>query len=249
MGIRVNKSLSNSYVLDEPELRRIHQVLTEQVVQAYKSDDIRTTFNLKLKNQMTFDKTSLDEIFAESNGGEHAIQELEIDITNRSSRDNISISFSKSEFRSIRYTINGNDRSWVTISQSVIEERIRNIKRSFILTGTFRFLSQVSSGIIAFVMIIFFLTSFVELLTKTTPSGGITVSVKDAIVFLIGFILLAIGIFSYFFFFPPYNFCWGDYIKIYRSRQSIGKFILIVVLIGIVLSVFGSIAASYILSK
>ena len=249
MSIRVNKLLHNSFVLDEPELRRIHQVLIEQVTQAAQNDDISTTFILKLKNQMSLDKTSLDEILAESNGGVHAIQELTIEISSKSSSIKISLKFSKDNFSSIFYSIYGNDRSWVTITQSIIEERIRNIKRPLILSGINRFILLWFTIVITSGTIFGVINLFLDRLANIPHSGGIAVTAKDVIVFLIGIILLAVGVLSYLVFFPPQNFYWEDYTKIYQRRQSIGKFILIVMLIGIVLNVFGSAVASFILSK
>ncbi len=55
-----------------------------------------------------------------------------------------------------------------------------------------------------------------------------------------GIILIIIGIVASFYCFPAYNFYWGDYIKEYRKKTSIGYTILVVVLLGIVISVFSN---------
>src|SRR5438105_13165638 len=113
VSIKVHKTFGNSFVLDEPELRRIHKVLSDQMAQATKDNNFTTTFSLKLKNQMTFEKTSLDDVLSESNGSENEIQEIEISIEDRN-RNEISLRFMKNTNLSIRYKIDGGDRNWVS---------------------------------------------------------------------------------------------------------------------------------------
>ncbi|HYT40832.1 MAG TPA: hypothetical protein VEP90_00670, partial [Methylomirabilota bacterium] len=71
------------------------------------------------------------------------------------------------------------------------------------------------------------------------PAGVLIASV----VFLV---LLLTGFFAIIYFFPPYNFCWGDYLTTFQKKQSTGKYILTVVIFGLVLSVAGSIIATLI---
>ena len=61
--------------------------------------------------------------------------------------------------------------------------------------------------------------------------------------------LIIIGSIAAIYGFPPYNFCWGDYLKIFNQRQSIGKFIIVSVIIGIVLGVVAGIIANYLTIK
>jgi hypothetical protein len=40
--------------------------------------------------------------------------------------------------------------------------------------------------------------------------------------------------------FPPYNFLWGDYVRLYERRKSVRNFVLVVLVLGVVLSVVGN---------
>ncbi len=245
MSIRVSKEFGNNFVLDEPELRRIHKVLTEQMALVTQNNAFTTTFNLKLKNQMAFSKTSLDDVLDESNGGEKAIQDLEILINDRSTRNEISLKFSKDVYASNNYEINGSDRNWVSITQSLIEERIKNLRQALVISGAARFLLWCSIFALAFIDILILGAPIYNSLIHSHPLGLIMVPIRGLIIFLLVTNLLAVGIFSYLYFFPPQNFCWGDYVKVYQRRQSIGKFIIVGVIVGLVISVLGSIIASY----
>ncbi len=44
-------------------------------------------------------------------------------------------------------------------------------------------------------------------------------------------------------FFPPYNFCWGDYLESFRRKESVRKFILGAVVVGLAISFIGSVMA------
>jgi len=245
VSIRVSKTFRNNFVLDEPEMRRIHKVLTEQMALAIQNNAFTTTFNLKLKNQMAFAKTSLDDVLDESNGGENAIQELEILVKDRSTRNEISLKFSKDVYASNNYEISGSDRNWVSITQSLIDERIKNLRQAFVISGTARILLILLIFAFAFIDILILGAPIYNSLIHTHPLGLIAISIRGLIIFLLVTNLLAIGIFSYLYFFPTQNFCWGDYVKVYQRRQSIGKFIIIIVIVGLVISVLGSIIASY----
>lgn len=249
MSIRVRKTISNSFVLDEPELRRIHKVLTEQMAQATKDNDVTTTFSFKLRNQMAFEKSSLDDVFSESNGSDHEIHEFGIAIRSKKSEEMVSLEFSKDSNAPISYQINGIDRDWTTITQSIIEERIRNLRRPFIISGFPRFFLQFFAFIILVVSILIPLTILFDRLSNYSPPGAIVVPIKAAYIFLFSTILLDIGIFSYLYFFSPQNFNWGDYVKIYQRHQSIGNAIIIIVILGLIISIFGSIIANYFLTK
>ena len=49
-------------------------------------------------------------------------------------------------------------------------------------------------------------------------------------------------------YFPIYNFCWGDYTEVFKKREAARTFWLVIIGIGFLVSVMGSIVANY-LSK
>jgi hypothetical protein len=46
--------------------------------------------------------------------------------------------------------------------------------------------------------------------------------------------------------YPAYNFCWGDYLESFNKKESARKFILVVVLLGLLLSIAGGLITNYI---
>jgi lysylphosphatidylglycerol synthetase-like protein (DUF2156 family) len=49
-------------------------------------------------------------------------------------------------------------------------------------------------------------------------------------------------------YYPLYNFCWGDYLDVFNKKESARRFLIIVVLVGVVVSFIGGILAN-LLSK
>jgi hypothetical protein len=47
-------------------------------------------------------------------------------------------------------------------------------------------------------------------------------------------------------YYPLYNFCWGDYVSEFERKESIRKNVLVVVVIGLVISITGSVIANFI---
>ncbi|MDD5087494.1 MAG: hypothetical protein PHI18_01680, partial [bacterium] len=47
--------------------------------------------------------------------------------------------------------------------------------------------------------------------------------------------------------YPLYNFCWGDYVDHFRRRETTRKWVLSVIVVGVVVSFIGSLLASRIL--
>jgi hypothetical protein len=47
-------------------------------------------------------------------------------------------------------------------------------------------------------------------------------------------------------YYPAFNFCWGDYAEEFRKKESVRRFLLVVVLIGVIVSFIGGILANFI---
>ena len=132
----------------------------------------------------------------------------------------------------------GEDRNWVYLTSSQLDERIAKIKL-FTLSSNAKFVLLFLSTFPIVVLILFLFTLFFPThSTLSLPTGDIIL----AIVFLI---LLAAGVIAYFYFFSLFNFCWGDYTAIFERKRSIGKYVLLGVLVVLVLGVIGGIIANY----
>lgn len=60
--------------------------------------------------------------------------------------------------------------------------------------------------------------------------------------------ILAIGSISYprqtyalvFYFYPPYNFCWGEYLEKFKRRQARARFLMVVVVLALIITIAGN---------
>jgi len=80
---------------------------------------------------------------------------------------------------------------------------------------------------------------------KEKASKKVQFQELKSIFFILGgfgfLILLTLFFIKYF---PIYNFCWGDYIDLFNRKESVRKFVLTVVIVGIVVSFIGGILAN-----
>ncbi|MBC8029432.1 MAG: hypothetical protein H7Z16_04920 [Pyrinomonadaceae bacterium] len=77
-------------------------------------------------------------------------------------------------------------------------------------------------------------------LSETQPSLPWTVAIVAPIPLIV---LLLTNLFLVLYF-PAYNFCWGDYLDTFRKKESVKKFILGVLLTGLIVSFIGGILAN-----
>jgi hypothetical protein len=61
------KTFKKPFVLTEQELRRIHDVLEQQIQRVLPAEDVATVYELTFANGVVANPTSLDEIFAQEN--------------------------------------------------------------------------------------------------------------------------------------------------------------------------------------
>jgi len=65
------------------------------------------------------------------------------------------------------------------------------------------------------------------------------------ILILVGLIIVLVATFAFLWrFYPIYNFCWGDYLPLFQRKESVRKFVLLSVLLGVIISCIGSILAN-----
>lgn len=136
--VESNKSYKHGFVLKEQDLRRIVDLMNEQL-KKQSTNEINHKFTIKYENGAVASTDNLDEILSQDNEGSESIVRLEIDISQKS---NDTISSIKLDFRDpeevdrdsvpIRHIIKSQSRDWVFVTSSLIEERIAKIKRKSI---------------------------------------------------------------------------------------------------------------------
>ncbi len=239
-AVSVRETSSKGFTLNEQEIRRIYSIITQQMKAVVPSDDYESTFTLTFKNKIEEQKTNIDDIFAESNGGAWEIQKLDIKVHYKYDEE-IRLKFEKNSSSSIYYSIEGKDRNWVFLTKSYLDERIKSIAKQLFFRDDFISLSVIST------LVLTYIGTLVLIIGKLIFPSHVDISIPfgDLIVILLLLLFLGIAALTYFICFTPYNFSWGDYKQAYEKRQAGGKFILIGVLLAVILSIIGGIVANY----
>lgn len=301
MRSEAKKTFQHGFNLTEQELRRIFDSLTQQMERARQDTPPKASFEVKFKNGVIANPTTLEEIFALENIGSGAIVRLLMKLENCVEPiSSIKLEFidvnndPEPGYTAVSYTVVGEDRDWVFVTSSQIEERISRIKTSAILNKLAGRGRRESGFLLLFMLMIviamFSLFSYYAQMIRNLPtstetrfqtveslearwkSGEITDPVEIILELeraqiesmkqldnrlespgpngvqmakavagpIVTLILVAVAIYSCTYFFPPYNFIWGDYIKVYEKRKATGRFILGVIILGIVLSILGN---------
>jgi len=203
-------------------------------------DDFNSFFELRYKNGVRTEKASLDEITADNNSGAWKIQELKMALLsrNRLKETKLEIEFrvpptppskdATEQPHSIQYYVVGDERDWVYLTSSQLDDRIANIKQLPI------FYYGVAAIAIGLSMLIVFLAMLSSTASSKLPLGYEIVAILASGLIISGGIACIYG-------FPLYNFIWGDYIKTFTYRRTVGKYVINGVIISLVLSVIGSI--------
>ncbi|HZH39199.1 MAG TPA: hypothetical protein VEX17_03960 [Bacillales bacterium] len=273
------KNYNTGFVLTEPELRRIHGLLIEQFQKELPpATNIKGFYEIKYRNGSISEPNTLDEIFTQENIGSLAITRLKIKLTdnNNPSLYEVTVEFTNPDFeegdkvKPMSYAVIGNNRDWVLIVTSLLDERINRIKRfSLNWNKTFELvlLSVVPFTILPITFFEVYSQKSQHLNNLKTIEENYKNGVfKDPIQALIEIekfkiakyegmrmwpayllplvIPIAIGIiyFSWRYFFPAYNLCWGDYINFKKEREKIGKFLIM----GVVFTLFMGVVVNYI---
>lgn len=130
------KGYRSGFALTEGELRRIHEVLVQQIVKTRVGSDFRSTYEVKYRNGSVAHLSSLDELLSEENYGSAGTLRLRMEISDREEdlSNMIGIQFcNRAEdeeryFHSVGFVVLGEDRDWVFVTSSQIDERVAKIK-------------------------------------------------------------------------------------------------------------------------
>ena len=274
MTTQIQRSYNTGFVLTEPELRRIDQLIIAQFERHLGSTvNIKRSYEIKYRNGLISEPNSLDTIMAQENIDSLAITYLGIRFTD----DNnpflydvrlqfINLDLEKYGSASISYKVIGNDRDWVFIVTSKLDEIIKRVKRFRIYTpDKFINLLLVMMSLFTLATIALRNSKSQELnqlkLIEQNYKNGKFKNPIEALIEIekykidanypsmpmnsmagLGIILtLIIIVFATVYYcFPSYNFCWGEYVAYKKRRENIGKFILVTVILGLVIGVTGN---------
>ena len=150
MKTEIDKPQHQPFALNEQELRRILALMTQQLNHVV-TQSVETQFTLRFLNGSVGSPTTLDEILSQENGGSILIVGLEIAVSDgpylKQVHDPVN-PYVSLEFRRlattqpvapISYKILGNDRDWVFVTSSLLDERIARIRRVSFLPAILEF--------------------------------------------------------------------------------------------------------------
>lgn len=270
----------DGFLISEQELRRLYDVIIQQMKKTPLGVNFQSEFEVKFRNGIISEPAAIDEIFTLENDGSAAIQRLVIRLFDKEEKPSygILLTFSNpsAEYieESMRYQVIGEDRDWVFITSSLVEERIGKIKRfttqRIVGKNLSRYISNSYTNIIGLFAILFIFSLF---MFSSTPSGETIANIEadwrsgkltdpiEAMIRLQKRVVLP-GINSYgqvflfttfalsiviaiiipltAFIYSPYVFYWGDGMKGVDRKRSIGNFVLVVIILGVILSVLSN---------
>ncbi len=134
--VESSKKYYHGFILKESDLRRICELIITQF-QKISNGIIKQNFTVKFENGTVAQTDLLDTIINLENAGSASIIGLKI-TTNFENPDNLSrieLEFrncespNQSGLHSIQYIISSNNRDWVFVTSSLLDERIKNAKR------------------------------------------------------------------------------------------------------------------------
>lgn len=182
MRTEIEKSFDHGFFLSEQEIRRILDWLVQQVE---RKGAFRRAFEIKFANGAIAKPSSLDEVVGQENIGSKAITRLKITVDDGQQPPNylVEMTFSdatligeggdrkKEEGKPIRYSVSGDDRDWVFVTASELDERIGRLRQ-------FRFNASgraVMKYVLPFVMILTmaFMVHLVSDLSNTSDKIGL----------------------------------------------------------------------------
>ena len=134
MKTEAKQAFQCGFALNESELRRLHDVLMQQIKRTAVGDDVHTSYELKFRNGAVAYPLSVDDVLSQENFGSGSIVRLNMGVSGAGdeSANRIRVEFNnvdeEASVESIKYTIFGDDRDWVFVTSSQIEERIGKLR-------------------------------------------------------------------------------------------------------------------------
>jgi hypothetical protein len=136
MKTEAKRAFDCGFALAEGELRRLHDLLVQQIKRTPAADGFQTFYEVKYRNGSVGYPTGLDEVLSEENFGSAAILRLKVEIGDKAEKPSsqISVEFINADEEegsstdSIKYRVSGDDRDWVFVTSSQLDERIGKIR-------------------------------------------------------------------------------------------------------------------------
>lgn len=187
MKTEVQKDFKQGFVLTEDELRRLVDCATQAMKRVLSSDDFTTRIHAKFKNGTIAECGGVEDLLGFDNSGATQIVGMHLHLSEKggTGRHQIVTDFdnvmeNKRQDTSVELRVRGDDRDWVHITSSQIEERITKVRTPSI----HRFWSRYGvSFLMPMCMTLFILTSVIGIIlskpTKSAAADALEAAIRD----------------------------------------------------------------------
>jgi hypothetical protein len=134
MKTEIKEKYKSGFFVNEIELVRIKDSQNEQIKKSSSGVDAEFKFEVKYKNGVISEPTSIDEVLAEENDGSKSIVSLTMAAKHPTNDEiEIIVSFNdinetNSDDAPINYSVKSDDKDWTFVSASTISERLLKVK-------------------------------------------------------------------------------------------------------------------------
>ncbi len=133
MKLKVEKSENYDWaiIVDETDLRRLEETI-KLSLDSQNNDIIKIKYKIRCSDGSNIETNDLNEVINEENSKERSIKNIKIIVDNQNFSKNIDISLGDQGFlksNTVSYSITGDNRDWVYLSASKIDERLKTLKQ------------------------------------------------------------------------------------------------------------------------
>lgn len=160
----VKKSYQTGFALTESELRRLHEVLVQQIKKTPIGDDFVMSYELKYRNGAVSYPISIDDVLDQENFGSLGVLRFRIEIADKEEKPSnmIGVLFCNVDeddwyLNPISSVVLGEDRDWVFLTSSQLDERIGKTR----LFSLSRFFSGKRASVLSFALFSLLVLTFV----------------------------------------------------------------------------------------
>lgn len=204
-------------VVDEQELRRICDEL-QTVLGKAGTEPVAFTFEVRLSDQFSYSTDSIDELLKEENSRGRSINGLEI--KSASGEKVITMRLGLEADRVSSLSVVGQDRQWVYVTYSILEDRLKRLKQWHPRTGVCVFAGTLT-GLALLIWTMSLLLEKYEPVLGRTGGGKTELTGLGAGVGLALGAILVVGLVCMAKLFPNMVFRIGDGIRRHDATKSV----------------------------
>lgn len=237
---RIEKEFKNLVIkIDEQGIRRLYDEVTNQLAQNTNNNP-EITFIIIYSDRSSIETRDLEEIVKDENKDGRKMKELQIQGENANKKIDLQIGklTGKNYFPDIYLKIEGPDRQWVYVTQSVVEDRIKSFAENRRRSGLKAFITC-ASIIIGTILLTPYLKNYLPPISVPRSSGpGTDFGPGSLIIGGIDLLLCILSIYIIIKLYPDLIFLFGKELERNQVRLTSRSNLFWVIIIGIPAAIF-----------